>query len=724
MRRTLLLAAGVIATALSPGSHAEQSGAAGEGASAASAAIALAPTNHPTLPRDLSRLWLVPAQGGATREAGIGDFVEAMKLADLEDYAKALPILTRPSAEQGVLGGYAMYYAGLAQLRLDRAEEARQRFRRVLDRKPIGYLAEAAALAEAEAAEAMDDFDEAAEIYERLSTRRTTAPEEVLMRLGSAAKSAGDLETAAEAFGRVYFEFPVSTAAPLAALEYRALPNVQRIQAGNERYKLELGRAERLFGGRQIAEARKAFLELQRAATGGDRDLIALRLAQSDYYQKRLRSARDGLLPFTAKGDRRAEALYFYGLTLRDLGARADYVRAMRRVIDEYPAEGWAEEALNELATRYIVIDEDDRADQAFRELYQKYPGGRYAERAAWKIGWRSYRLARYQETARVFERAAADFPRSDYRPAWLYWSGRAYDQLERPALANQRYELAAADYLNSYYGRLAVGRLDGRRPPPRVLGEPTAVLPPPPNDGLIRTLLAIGRYDEALNELRYAQRSWGDSASLQATIAWANQQKGQTASGTERFNLLRGSITIMRRAYPQFMASGGEELPREILTTIFPLAYWELIRKHAEQTNLDPYLVAALVAQESTFVADIRSSANAVGLMQLVAPTARAYARKLKIPYSTRLVTNPEANIRMGTAYLSDKIKEFGQLHLALASYNAGERAVHTWIAERPGLTAADEFVDDIPYPETQNYVKRILGTTEDYRRLYGEGN
>jgi soluble lytic murein transglycosylase len=72
-----------------------------------------------------------------------------------------------------------------------------------------------------------------------------------------------------------------------------------------------------------------------------------------------------------------------------------------------------------------------------------------------------------------------------------------------------------------------------------------------------------------------------------------------------------------------------------------------------------------------------------------------------------------------MGTAYFSDKMKEFGAVHLALASYNAGESAVRQWIAERPGLSP-EEFIDDIPYPETQNYVKRILGTTEDYRRLY----
>jgi soluble lytic murein transglycosylase len=168
-------------------------------------------------------------------------------------------------------------------------------------------------------------------------------------------------------------------------------------------------------------------------------------------------------------------------------------------------------------------------------------------------------------------------------------------------------------------------------------------------------------------------------------------------------------------------MAAGGEQLPREILTMIFPLSYWELIRKYSELNRLDPYLVAALVAQESTFVPDIRSSAGAVGLMQLMTPTARMYARRFKIAYSNRLRTTAEPNVRIGTAYLADKIAEFGGLHLALASYNAGERAVKRWIDERPGLTDQEEFIDDIPYAETQNYVKRIIGTAEDYRRLYG---
>jgi soluble lytic murein transglycosylase len=154
-----------------------------------------------------------------------------------------------------------------------------------------------------------------------------------------------------------------------------------------------------------------------------------------------------------------------------------------------------------------------------------------------------------------------------------------------------------------------------------------------------------------------------------------------------------------MKLAYPQFLAAGGEGLPKELLRVIYPIGYWDLIRKYAAEQNLDPYMVAALVAQESTFVASIRSYAKAVGLMQLEPPTAREYARKLSMKYSARLLTNPESNIRLG---------------------NAGMGNVRRWVADRPGLENA-EFIDDIPFPQTQQYVKKILGTAEDYRRLYG---
>ena len=215
------------------------------------------------------------------------------------------------------------------------------------------------------------------------------------------------------------------------------------------------------------------------------------------------------------------------------------------------------------------------------REMYARFPRGRYAERAAWKAGWASYRKGDMSEAVRYFESAAASFPRSDYRPAWLYWSGRARAAMGDAPGALARYQLTIADYHNTYYGRLAEGILrkqGGSLGQSRlVFAQSAAALAGeddhfPPTEATIRTLLAAGLYEPAVKELEFARAKWGDSPGITATIAWANKQMAASESGTDQFALARGSITLMKRAYPQFMASGGDQLPREILTTIFPL--------------------------------------------------------------------------------------------------------------------------------------------------------
>lgn len=693
---------------------------------AASGLTVLAPTSHPSVPPDITRLWLAPDRPpiAARQPSGVPVANAARLVADGE-YTRALGIVRQPSAQQGALAQYASYYAGVAQLKLDRAPEALRTFRAILDQKPVGYLAEAASLGEAQALEATRDAAGAVRVYERLLKGRLTAVERVYLRLGVAAKAANDPTRAAEAFAHVLYEFPLGENAPSARAELDLLGALKPLASGSAVFKAELGRAERLFGAKRYLEARAVFDDLIAVAKDDDRELVQLRLAECDYFLKRARAARESLRPLADRASRQGEALFFFGLASRDAGDKPTFLGAMRRVATEFPEQTWAEDALNHLGTYYIVTDEQDLADATFREMYDRYPRGNHAERAAWKAGWTAYRKGDYAYAARVFEQASSDFPRADNRPPWLYWSGRAHDALGAKATAQERYLLTAADYMNSYYGRLAVKRLDppvAARLAARTLVDAAVTEPvQPANAGVIRALLDADMIDDALKELRYAQVVWGDSSALQATIAWARQQEARGETGMRRLILLRNGMNTMRRAYPQFMAAGGQQLPREVLTVIFPLAYWENIRRHSEANGLDPYFVAALVAQESTFVADVRSAANAYGLMQLLPSTARAYARKLKLSYSTRLLTNPDANIRMGTAYLADKIREFGDPHLVLASYNAGERAVRRWQAERPGVPV-DEFIDAIPYPETQNYVKKILGTAEDYRRIYGD--
>ena len=675
----------------------------------------LTTTNHPALSRDANALWLVPSEKERLRLAQTHDqLADAVDKFVAADYAGALPLATRAAGVAGPLQEYARLYQGLSQLRLGRIEEGRRTLDALREGKSQGYLTVAAGLASGEAAETASDFTTAVTIYDTLASDRAAFDEEILMRLGRAALAAGDRKKAAAAYQRVFYELPLSDSASLSAERLQPLQD-QIVRSG---YKADFNRANILYGARRYTDARAAFQAVVPETSGDDREVADLRIAESDFYLRRYQAACDGLKPYLESASRKAEARFFYLSALRELGRDEEYIALTKALVADFPDSTWSEEALNNLGTFYILENEDESAAQTFTELFKKFPNGTRSERAAWKAGWWSYKNGDYANTIRVFEDAASAFPRSDYRPSFLYWAARSHAKLDRGTEAVDRLRIVHADYRNSYYGRLAQEQL-ARAGDPSSSGavsasrQPVSVTPAhPPTETLIRALLGAGLYGDALNELRYAQRAWGGSPALDATIAWAYHRKGE----------LRRAITIMRRAYPQFLATGGHELPTEILQVIFPLTYWDSIRKHSEARGLDPYLVAALIAQESTFDPKVRSAANAWGLMQIVPATGRRLARTLNIRgFTTSKLTDAETNIRMGTLYFSQLARQFGGTHYALASYNAGESRVVRWKSERPGLDE-DEFIDDIPFPETQNYVKRILGTAEDYRRLYGE--
>jgi soluble lytic murein transglycosylase len=691
------------------------------------AAVPLTATRHAPLPPDVSQYWFVqdvPSTSGEGR-TDAARFAKGVRAVASEDFAAGLALLNGLNMGATPLAGYARYYTGVALAGLSRFTEADALFTSMLASPRDGYLREAVPLRLAEVAVARQDAARAESVLRALIAGDLAAPEEAWLALAQVEEGLNHREHALEMYRRIYYD------SPLSAQAVDAQDGIERLQALSTITADLVGRAQRraqrLFDTRRWAQARAGFEAIAKSVEGDTKDLVALRIAECDFYLDRFRIARDTLKPLLNDDELEAEARFFYLSAIQELGDRKTFVTLVRDLVSDFPTSEWAAEALNSLAVQYVVIDEDDEADVVFRELVQKFPRHRHAERAAWKAGWAAYRSRRFDEAVRTFESAAAAFPRADYRPSWLYWAARSRDQLSDAAMANERYRLVVADYRNSYYGRLAATLLTTRKQP--VLPSPSntvaaSVSPVKvPTETLIRDLTSLELFDDALREVQYAQRVWGDSPPLQATTAWIRNRQGLELRAQERFTAVRGAITLMRRAYPQFLAAGGEDLPPDVLQIIFPLDYWPLIQKYSKLHGLDPYLITALMAQESTFTAEVRSSANARGLMQLLPSTGRIYARKVGMKsFTTASLNQPETNVRLGTQYFKDLVDMFGGVHYALAGYNAGEHRVVRWLKEAPGLPA-DEFVDNIPFPETQNYVKRILGTAEDYRRLYGAG-
>ncbi|MCX7793958.1 MAG: transglycosylase SLT domain-containing protein [Thermodesulfovibrionales bacterium] len=153
----------------------------------------------------------------------------------------------------------------------------------------------------------------------------------------------------------------------------------------------------------------------------------------------------------------------------------------------------------------------------------------------------------------------------------------------------------------------------------------------------------------------------------------------------------------------------------------LYPIVYPDLILKISRIHSIDPYLLLSIMREESRYNPDAISPAGAVGLMQIMPYTAERLLRTGAVKNnrnSNQLLYDPEFNIQLGALYLRKLLDQYKEIPVAIAAYNAGEAVVDSWL--KNGYSSMDEFIEDIPYGETQNYVKRVLTTYEMYLRLY----
>ena len=156
------------------------------------------------------------------------------------------------------------------------------------------------------------------------------------------------------------------------------------------------------------------------------------------------------------------------------------------------------------------------------------------------------------------------------------------------------------------------------------------------------------------------------------------------------------------------------------ILKLVYRQDYSEYVEKYAKENNIDSLLVYAIIKAESNFDDDAVSNKGAMGLMQLMDETAKEVATNELMEYnSEETLYNPEKNIQIGVKYFADLKEIFGNDAIAIAAYNAGMGTVNSWIEE--GIIKADgSDIENIPYKETNMYVRKILRDYNMYQRLY----
>ena len=161
--------------------------------------------------------------------------------------------------------------------------------------------------------------------------------------------------------------------------------------------------------------------------------------------------------------------------------------------------------------------------------------------------------------------------------------------------------------------------------------------------------------------------------------------------------------------------------MPREYWERLFPLPYASQLKRRAAPHDLDPYLVAGLIRQESEFDAGAKSRAGALGLMQIMPATGRGLAQQLGIGgISNRQLYNPDLSLRLGTFHFKKVLERFKyRLEYTLAGYNAGEHRVDKWLTWED-FSDPEEFAESIPFTETRGYVQAVIRNTAVYRLIY----
>jgi soluble lytic murein transglycosylase len=323
-----------------------------------------------------------------------------------------------------------------------------------------------------------------------------------------------------------------------------------------------------------------------------------------------------------------------------------------------------------------------------------------------------SFRARDYDGAARYWEEYRSSYPRGERWLESTYWAGRSYQEAGDTAKAHQQYRAVREREPLSYYSLLSSRRLGvpfwpvPMQPAPKV--DPEAAQKVREWVRWVDLLAEAGLDEEAEAEASRMVERAGTDPVLLYPLAETLDEHGYTGRGiTAGYRLQRGADGMNPR----------------LLRIIYPFPYREMITAEARERGLDPFLVAALIRQESSFEAHAASGPGARGLMQIMPATGKALAAAADIEHwSTSLLYQPEINAHLGTRFLADQMEEYDEkLPAVFAAYNAGPARVKDW-KEFPEARDAELFTERMPYRETRDYVKILTRNMAIYRGLYGK--
>jgi len=637
-------------------------------------------------------------------------------------HAAAIAPLKHATQQAGELSDYADYYLGAAYAGSGDIQNAIVKLREFDTTYPDSLVRNDALVVYANALLAAAKPEEAIAAIEQ---KRKGMRSDIEFALGRAYEAAGQPARAVQVFRHLYFTTPLSPEAAEAGNELKGLSALADIPPAT--FAERKGRAELLVQGHRYSDATGEYRDLIAQAPPEEQRAMQLGLANALYRSGRSREAREVLQGMSPGNDDASALRSFILLEVArpDEGRVEELLSSMRATS---PQSSWFQEALLSAANMYLLKPDLQRAASLYMELQQRFPAGKYGAYAHWKAAWLNFRLGRNEDAKTLFESQVQNYPDSTQVVPALYWRARMAEDEHDYGKARAWYLKIVNRFRQYYYAELARERLKTLPQDPPSIDDPLLArisassnaekiagdteMPADDLRAQKSLLLENGAlYEQAVRELQAAAADGGSGWAL-TQIAHLYQEDG-------RYDR---ALQALKRAVPQYFAMDTEELPRPLWEALFPKPYWDDLKRHSESNQLDPFLVAALVRQESEFNATAVSHANAIGLMQLLPSTGKKMAHEMHLKgYSVGMLAVPSTNLQLGTRYFHELLEKFGgTVEYALAAYNAGTDRVDDWRASG-NFRDTQEFVESIPFTETREYVQAIIRNASVYRRLYG---
>lgn len=581
-------------------------------------------------------------------------------------YSEAVSHLLVAQKEFGLLEDYAMLYLADAYHNLGEHGKSQEAVRALIGKYPSSPLRKKARMAEIR--EEKEISDEGQLLLYEAYVRDFPEDDEAYYVYGQLLKKNNRKEHAAAVFKKLYIKAGYLSAAAHSELGTEHITTADIIE-----------RASNLIRQYDFEEAERDLKQALAACPEKHRHEILKNLAYALFKQKKYREA--------AELYEKVNDLFYKARSLYRAGDKKGFETALNRLVTRNDRK--AGFLLVTVAADRRREKDFDKALQIYQDVLKTYPSEE--EDALWGIGWTHYLSGNYQQSEEAFSRLHVQYDNAKY----LYWQARSTEAQNRDA-SGLYAKLITAD-VNNFYAVLAYARNRGMIPRLSSLDLPEGAPGKTRTNERIEALISLGMREEAVAELAAASRK---TSSLPDLIF--NAAKFQELGEFKRSISITAKIPYSEKMHRFW----------------YPLAFWDKVEQASKRNRLDPFIILAVMREESRFDQAVKSPAGAYGLMQLMPQTAYRLDKSLNLGIRRpSQLTDPKNNVQLGSFYLRSLLDEFHSLAHMLAAYNAGELAVRSW-QQRFDYRSVDEFIEDIPYNETRNYVKKVLTSYFQYKR------